>query len=564
MADVAAEISVPSATRKDRLTAVALALFLGFVMQVPHLFTGQAHVNLDWRLHYNYSLEYAASMQAGDYWPRWAFMAQKGMGEPGPLYYAPLYYLLAGGLAQIIGNVWLSMQIVEICASAVTGYFAFSLARAYAPNPWAFLAVPLAVLSPMLCLLHLGFNGYPWAGAIAPLSMLVWAVLRPEAEGKWFNSPASIALALTIITHTVTGLMGVFMLAVLPLVGLIRDKKDFLKRPTFWSPLFILVPALLLSAFYLFPAFLSQNLINADVWRINYTPFNAFSLSTITAWAFGFRWFAFQWPIPLVALGLGGIALWLLRGSFQEQQHRHFMLSATSIFIAILFFSTELSYPLWLVNSPLRNIQFPHRFISILVPLTAVLMAIAMAHVRKGLLQKALGAGALLSIGIGMAIIVQQTVKGGKPIDTSEARFIPYIGLNEYRTTQSLRLNQNAKGFDFQKQCAALNASCNEGQRNSDGMQWSIETKSPLRLKLPVYCFPAWSTRISGSSTPHECDSRTGLISLNLPKGSSEIALEWNRLPNEKTGFILSLFGLVLMVGIGIVSGRRRYSKTLP
>jgi hypothetical protein len=561
MADMATEISVPFVTRKDRLTAIALALLLGFVMQVPHLFTGRAHVNLDWRVHYNYALEYAAAMQAGNYWPRWAFMAQEGMGEPGLLYYAPFYYLLAGGLAQIIGNVWLSMQIVEIFASAATGYFAFSLARAYAPNPWAFLAVPLAVLSPMLCLLQLGFNGYPWASAIAPLSMLVWAVLRPEAEGNWFSPAASIALALTIITHTVTGLMGVFMLAVLPLASLISDKKNFLKSPAFWSPLLILVPALLLSAFYLFPAFLSQNLINADVWRVNYTPFNAFSLSTITAWVFGFRWFAFQWPIPLVALVLSGVAAWLLRGAFGEAKHRHFMVSATTILIAILFLSTELSYPLWLINSPLRNIQFPHRFISVLVPLTAVLVPIAMARASKGWLGKMLGVGAFLSIGMGTAIIVQQTIKGGKPINTSETYFAPYIGLDEYRTAQSLRLKEDAKNFDFQKQCAALNVTCDEGRRNSNGMHWFVKAQSPAKLSLPVYCFPSWSTRISGSLNPHECDSKTGLISLNLPAGNSDISLEWNRLPNEKTGFMLSFFGLVLIGGIGVISRRGKSTK---
>lgn len=545
------------------LGAIALALLCGVLVQLPHLLQPRAFVNLDFTVHYNYSREYVASMQAGDPWPRWAYLAQDGLGEPGLLYYSPFYYMGAWLFFQITQNVWIAMQCVEILFAGVLGYFAWRLCRDWNAGKWAALAIPLAIISPMLCLLHLSFNGYPWASAIGPLAALAWAVLRPQARGLIFNLPAILALAITVMTHTVTGLMGVIMVAALPLAAMVEhwfDRKRFselLRSPGIWGPAVTIIAGLLLSSVYLLPAFASQSLVSADVWRENYTPFNAFSLSTVTAWVFGIRWFAFQWPVSLVAMGAAVIAVVALSGKGPPTDRRWFVTGSAAIVGVVIFLSTELSYPLWLFDTPLRNIQFPHRLISILVPLTAVLSVLCLAQAKSRLLRGGVALAALASLGMGAAVIGKAAILDGEVLDTSETEFGPYPGLNEYRTAFVTGKNIQGTDFSFANECATKAVTCSEGVRSGRAMFWDMNSAQAATLRIPAYCFPAWSLRVNGAEVPASCEAETGLVSAAIPQGKSQIELSWRMLPTEKIGLIISLLTAVTLLVLAI--GQRRF-----
>lgn len=535
---------------RDQLAVFALALLCGFAVQVPHLIFGRAHINLDWTVHYNYARELVAAVEAGDFWPRWAFMAQEGLGEPGLLYYAPLYYLACAAAHPFTGNVWSAMQIVEIVAAGLLGYFVYLLTAAYVSHRWALLSVPIAVFSPMLCLLHLGFNGYPWATATAPIAMLQWALLRPDADERAFNLPAIIALALTILTHTVSGLMVVIMVAALPLVAVVRHRSAAWRQPAFWSPVIVVVAGLMLSAVYLYPAFTLQALIDAKVWRQNYTPFNAFSLPTVTAWTFGMRWPAFQWPISLVMMAMGVMGLIATRA-------QRFALPGAVVGLTVIVLSTELSYPLWQIDTPLRNIQFPHRFLTLLIPLAAFLSVVALARDRDRLLRGALALAMLGSMAMGGFTIAKAAFVDGDRPDTSERVFVPYPGLDEYRTAFVGTQERAETPFDWASECRTHTATCSTGQRHARGMRWSIRVEQPTTLRLPVHFFPSWAAAINGQPAPTDSDPQFGLATITVPKGNSIIDLQWQPLPEEKTGLLITVLGAI-GIAIGAIWQRRR------
>lgn len=545
------------------LGAFALALLCGALVQLPHLIEPRAFVNLDFTVHYNYAREYVASMQAGDPWPRWAFLAQEGNGEPGLLYYSPLYYMGAWLFFQITHNVWIAMQCVEILFAAILGYFAWRLCRDWDAGKWSALAIPLAVISPMLCLLHLGFNGYPWASAIGPLGALAWAVLRPRARGRYVNIPAILALAITVMTHTVTGLMGVIMVAALPLAALFEhwaDRQRFtalLRSPGIWGPALTIIGGLLLSAAYLLPAFASQGLVSADVWRENYTPFNAFSLSTVTAWVFGIRWFAFQWPVSLLAVAAAAVAIYALAAKRLPEQRRWFLASAGTIVGVVIFLATELSYPLWLFDTPLRNIQFPHRLISILVPLTAVLSVLCVAQAKSRMLRGGVALAVLASLGMGTLVIGKAAILDGEVLDITEAKFGPYPGLDEYRTAYVTAQNIKGNALTFTNECAAKAVTCSEGVRHGRTMRWSLDAAQSTDVRLPAYCFPAWTLTVNGASSPARCDPATGLVQTILPPGKSQVVLSWRMLPTERIGIMLSLLTALALILLALRQRRK-------
>jgi len=543
---------------RGQLAAVLLALACGFAMQVPHLLFSRAFVNLDFTMHYNYAREAAASLKAGDFWPHYAFLAHRGLGEPGLLYYSPLYYLATALVAMLTGNVWAAMQWVEILSSAALGYFAWRLAAEWCGWKTALASIPLAVLSPMVCLLQLSFNGFPWACALAPLAALTWAVLRPGASGRWLNLPAIVALSLTVFTHTVSGLMALILLGGVSLAALLQQRMAALRGPALWGPAVTAIMGLLLSSAYLLPAYGSQDLIDAAVWRQNFTPFNAFSLSIVTAWLFGVRWFAFQWPVSLVTFLLVGSALWTLRRTMRSDPAAgRFLVTATTVAAVVLFLATELSYPLWLVDTPLRNIQFPHRLISILVPLTAALVPIALARGRGRMAKASIVLLAMANVGMGGLVVAKGAMRDGAVVDVGESRFLPYPGLDEYRTAEAARRPTSAVPYDFMQDCTVRDVQCSPGLRTGRGMAWRVVGRAPTMLRLPVYCFPAWGLTVNGIPAEARCDSQRALVEVQVPRGNSEVRLQWRMRPIERFGMALTAAGAALLVLLVILRRRR-------
>lgn len=541
------------------LVAVIFAPLCGVLVQLPHWLLDRAFVNLDHNFHYGNAREFVASLWAGDPWPHWSFLAQHGLGEPGLLYYSPLYYMATGGAFALTGNVWAAMQAVEIVSAGVLGYFCWRLAACYAPPRAALVAVPLAVFAPMACLLHLSFNGYPWAVALAPLAMLAWASLRPSASERWLNPAAIVALALTIATHTVTGLMALIMLGAISLSALISQRLGALRGRRFWSPVVTVLGGLALSAAYLLPAFGSQDLIDAEVWRRSYTPFNAFAFPTITAAVFGLRWFVFQWPVAVVAVALAGLALWPLHRSAPDGSLARLSGPALCILGVTVFLSSELSYPLWLIDTPLRNIQFPHRLITLLVPLAAVLAVIVLARrIGPAPLRWLLGATACASLALGLLVVAKAAISDGEVIDVSERRFAPYGGLDEYRTAASMKLRAPRTRFDWSAECASRGVQCAPGRRAGRGMTWSVTATRATVLRLPIYCFPAWTVTVDGREMPVRCDSERALVSVPLEAGPARLDLQWRTRPIEAFGMAITALTAMLLAIATLVASRSR------
>lgn len=557
------EPAPPRPTPREHLAALALVVPLTLFVHLPHIWFLRVQRNLDFDAHTRWAMEVAAAMAAGDPWPRWMAAANHGLGEPALLYYAPLYYLATGVLHFVTGNTWAAMQGVELVSTAALGWLTWSLVRAWTRQRWALLAGGLAVLNPMLGLLYHGFHGYPWATAFAPLTLMLWALLRPGAEMRLVNIAAIVGLGLAIATHTVTGLMGVICLPALALRGISREggrwRLDL--RPGLSAAATIL-GGLLLSAAYLLPAVASQPLIDSAVWRTLYTPFNAFALPTVTAWAFGMRWFAFQWPIAFVAAVAFGLAVWLLRSAPAPVQ-AGLLWPGLLLGGASLFLATELSYPLWLPDTPLRNVQFPHRFLTlttILVPMLA-LPALAWTWPRRRL---AWALGCLLAVQAGLAVLVvaKTGLIDGERIIVSPDRLVPYTGLAEYRL-RGVGPDWEAyiQRGGFAAECARAGVSCSAMTRSGRSMLWRVEAPAPAELVLPVFAFPALQPGIDGQPVEVRVDPATSLLVTSVPAGLSVVSVTWRMLPAETLGLWVSALTALALAGL---AARRRSLRRVP
>ena len=211
----------------------------------------------------------------------------------------------------------------------------------------------------MIFMLFYYFNGFPWAVGFAALVALTYYTLRPDAFEHWIDLPVGLAVAALVLTHIVSALMALvcFSFMWLSYLGRLRSGPHTAPRAASW---FVSAGfGLALAGFYLVPAVGSMHLISSAVWTTTYTPWNAFAFPTITNLIFGMRWFSFQWTVPVIALLGVAAATWhAYRSRDMPGPSHEALLLMLVVSWASLFLASELSYPLWLLDTPLRMVQF--------------------------------------------------------------------------------------------------------------------------------------------------------------------------------------------------------------
>ncbi|MEM8798473.1 MAG: hypothetical protein AAGF15_00190 [Pseudomonadota bacterium] len=575
-----------AATFDDRPTprvewpAVLLFFFAAIVAHVPHLVFARVDSNLDFLVHYRWSMEMVEAWGVGDFYPRWMAYANGGLGEPALLFYSPLYYWATALVRQIVSNTFTAMQIVEIFASFWLGLFVAKTVSIWATPRLGRIAGLSAIIAPMTLLLHHGFNGFPWAVAMAPAAMLIYAVMRPKAPSLWVNPLATISIALLVITHTVTALLALMVVSFHVFGAVSRSQMDRPNRLTI-GPLAInprpwvawlcaVVLGLGLSGFYLIPAMGSLDMISAGVWTNKYVPWDAFAFSTFSWAANGMRWFAFQWPIPVALLLLVvGAAIALSRSKPADRGAGDHAFSPAIALIAMalaaLFFASELSYPLWLFDTPLRKVQFPFRFMTLLTPIALILAAYAwvrLAPKREHLGLVIVALPIALHAAMGIAILSKNALMDGTPLASREDQLIPYKGLGEYLPPESGWRDYRDSG-GWQGECARQRLSCSPRRRIKSGWELAFTSPTQQPIILPFFAFPALEVAMNGETVPLTKDRQSGLIRLEAPQGAQSVSISWAGVALERLAPWISLFSFFLLL-LAMISIRMVISPKKP
>jgi hypothetical protein len=317
---------------------------------------------------------------------------------------------------------------------------------------------------------------------------------------------------------------------------------------------------------YLLPALLLMREISPEIWTTRFTPWNSFVFPTVTTLLFGMRWFTLQWTVPAIALLAVLFATWHawrrggLRDPLGAALRLLLLVSWSSLFLA-----SELSYPLWLIPTPLRSVEFPLRFIYITsaTGLIADLLCLwELLRTRRAGIVHLLGAAPLLlGIGLTVALGSKLILVDGKPLDLATDEIVPYGGLAEYRLrTEGPDWDRYRRDGGFDQECRSHGLTCRVLELSSDHQAWEVSGSDQVNIRLPVHAFPAWHVGLDGRDASSAIDPATGLILLVVPPGSHRITLTWVRLPVERVGAALSLVACVSLAAIAL--RRRRGAKS--
>lgn len=518
---------------------------------------------VDMLVHLRWAEQFLAALREGWLLPRWAYASIEGLGDPTFFYYQPLFYYVTSGL-QLLG---LRSEAALVGAAMVPSLLLGIVVRqrflrGYRPGPA--LAGTLFVLAcPVLLFLAVQMAAYPWTLAL-PFCLLFVAESVRTGPGAQPRAPQlALLLALVCLSHLLSALM------VLACTGLARLALAWPTRRTLashlhWSAGVVL--GLGLAAFFVWPAVTQLHLINPDGWTggANFDWRRAFALPTFSFLAHGFRWFAIQGPLSLLALVLCLFVLYSSRRAATPGSAGARKLAVAAL--AAMLLASELAYPLYALLEPMRKIQFPYRymFLALLLANIALVIELNEGAWRRWSTPLRVLAVALMAAQCAMTLHLQLgIVRGGKPIPEAASFMQGRFGQPEYiPAVRGPEWKAYLAGGKLGGECARLGVACSQTLNRTHELAFVIDTPRPVALRLPLLAYPAWAMTVDGERRPLAADPATGLALANLSSGRHTVALSWVGLPAETAGRIASvLAGLAWLVWFLAL---RRRARTAP
>jgi len=562
--------------KKIKLRNPLLVCASGLLFGALPLWRGVA-VSGDTLFHAMWYTNFSAQLLAGDAYPRWLMNLNGGLGSPAFFYYAPLpYYITTLFTPLMSGGIHGMLHLGASVALAIiaSGLAAYLWLKEIAEREAA--AATVAAVLYMLMPYHLAVDVYTrnafaevWAFVWMPL--ILYSVRRLACgDGAPKFAPAGIALsyAALIMTHLPTTL--IFSL-VPPCYAFFACAPQRRRRAVLITALGMLLGTGLASV-YLLSAMLNQEFVSLadllpDYYYQRWLRLTGFDLTLVE----GRVTIAF-----LLTFGVIVCAYVLARGSSGAANERAFKRERAfwmCVAAACVLLMTPLSDFVWRLVKPLRTIQFPWRFNTVLCVAAAALIAQAAGSLRRGRRKGALRWAALVVgcvLVLGWVVFTVQvarrefpTLRRGSPAGMDAAylkRLEHGRDAPEYRPANAA----STQAGDFENLLSRIcrdeggrmaRACAVEGTGTIKVERWQpreiglrVETESGMALNVSQFYYPGWAAYLDGGRHPLAPSAPDGLLHLTVPAGAHQVTLRLRHTAAEDAGIILSAASLVVLL----------------
>lgn len=547
---------------RDLLLLAGVAVL---VMAVPVLLDRTLY-NIDQETHFRWINQFFLSLEKGEPYPRWMFLANGGLGE---LHYGAylLYWYLVAALMKLGLNTWAALRLLALCATWASASMVYLVCGRLFSRRAGLATGALVAATPFSLFLFTHYAAFPWHFTLS------FAVCFLLLSLNTANTPARLILlalcaAAITLSHTLVAFMSLICAA--PAVLYMQSGKPAARLTGFltcWA-----LPVLCgvgMAAFHLIPAIAARGLLadaSSDPLYFNWK--NSFAFPTFSARENGMRWFAIQWIYASQILLCALVALFALAKSRSTAPHlRRFMGGVLVFAFVALAMSSELAYPLYQHIGTLNNLQWPYRFLSVAGLATAIALGLASTLDFDGRLRVVLRVAVVLAIALSVAlcgVVAFQAFKEGRPSVMG-----PQLLQGDFKQ-YGLELKTQGKGAEIYRRnggltgyCAGIPAECKETRDTVHEREWEVRASRPFQLLLPLFHFPGWETFLDDQPALHALDTDSGLIVMAVPAGTHRIRIVFKGLPEEETGRRIALGAFALLAILCILSsvGRRRASS---
>jgi hypothetical protein len=504
--------------------------------------------------------QFTQTIQQGVWLPRWLPDSNGGYGSPVFVFYSPLVYYVTALLQLTSGSLILSMKLVRGLGLFLSGLAMLVYASDLVDKRTAlaiavvYIAIPFHVLD--IC--YWSLYAETWAWIWFPLILFFLGRIRNNRGGILSLLGLSSTYAALIVTHLISAYMFSLVMAVFWVVCWIKGDPP----RQLWRMLAAILMGLVLSAFYLFPAFYERKFVRLEYSTLlpEFDFRNTFlffpNLSVIRANAFQSK------TIYLLQVVTVLQGIWLLLGQRLNTPKNGGLLRAREemkfqIAIAILcfFLMTSLSGWIWDWVPGLSQIQFSTRWLSIYSLAVAIIAGMGFQAYdlhQTGTVKWMIMAHLTLAFAAGIASLL--IVMGGCFLNDEYNRM---AAANLYNAPE-----YNPKSMKYWKQKVVYptdppytvlsgKAEITIKRWQSHDRDLTLSVEEQARIKFRLFYYPGWIASCDGQPIPTFTDPASGAMVVDVPKGfhTLQIAFQdtwWRKLALVSSA--LGAMGIFLLV----------------
>ena len=521
----------------------------------------------------------ADALQAGVIYPRWLPDLMFGYGKPVLNYYSPGFYYPVALLNSAGPDLVTCIRITLSVGFALSAWWMFRLSRLFV-SIWpaalctiAFQFFPYRIYDLFIRGAFPEFSAFFWLPPIAFFTVRAATTDRNGSER--FSYPilvasAGIAWAGLILTHNLTALMAVLMLAAslaLNLLVLFRSQTGWLRIVS--SGIVPVAVGASLTAWYVLPALLELGWVMngrrlfTGIGAGHFLEWNEL-LSLDAVYPYTFPQDRPRLPLYLLPIALAALATALGR---QERPLRLFALLTLLLTIAISWLMTSASSWLWFTGELiLDQVQFPWRWQIFAALVIALLLGAATEAVyligRKRL-------RVILPVSLAVSIYLVAYASAGLKYETTpDSSGLPHWSASMEDWLAQAPISPwgqhllpiwsagpmleaaRAGTYPWELQASPSPVSAAAVTPTRVGLlhqHYRVTTDQPFQILFHQFYFPSWQVSANGSRVEVEPATGLGLASAVIPPGTHDVAIAWRTTPAVWLGRTVTAAGWLLV-----------------
>lgn len=553
------------------LIAVGICLPALWPMTRPQFF----HLH-DWT-HVSRLVEMDQALKDGDFPVRWSKNLGFGYGLPQFNFYAPLFYYVAEVFYVLgFGAIWSIKLTVSL------NYIVSFLAMYYWGAKTFNRYVGLTAATAFIYIPYRAVDTYV-RGAFAELTAITFIALTLALISWWREKPnyrraawAAMAWAGIYLAHNLTAIVSFpFLILTLAGLSLIKPMKSKL-----WFQAGVMVGlAFGLAAFYLLPMALENKYTMADALTTGFSDFHHHFLYlrqlVVSAWGYGGSIYGvnddISFRIGNLQLALTGVTLLLLVFWYKKfsKRQRSLMITSFMAIAAAILLSTFKTQSIWEWLTPMKYIQFPWRFLTVVITYISFLAGIAIFSL-KDKSEKWQGGVALVII-VSLIYLNLSYFKPEKYLTNNEQLYFTdkkEIALKMSPVIPDFISRNTAKTppappqllLEAEPQVLELTM---EAERNSEFLA-SMKIPTATTLTINSLYFPGWKLYVNGQETKPIIDPVWPVMKLNLP-ATSGLVIVSGRLTETPVRVVANIISLLSLFTVAYLiikegDGKNKYA----
>lgn len=485
---------------------------------------------------------------------RWVPDMGYGNGYPLFNFYGPLAYYIGALASYLLGYIGAAKLLffLPLVFGAIGMYLLAKELFGKIPGVTGailFLFAPYRALDSYIR----GAVGESFGLGLIPFVFYFFLRLIKTRKNKYFVL-TTFSTFLLFISHNIMTLIFTPLIAIWMLLWLYKEKWKGLK-----ISLLSLGIALGLSAFFILPAFFEKSLVQTESLTRNELNFRAqfvkvSQLFIDRSWNYSgsspqssdTMSYQIGWPLWwLVALSILVVAVSRKR---KDVLLYTFLLS---VFAVGVFMTHNKSAPVWEFIKILAYVQFPWRFLSVVI-FSGSLIGAYLASLMKGKWMFAVaGVVVVLTVLLNWRyfrpehfyynLTDNELLSGQNFVDQQAGALLDYLP----KTALEPRQLAPASPF-FVQGSGDIKNFVNKSNR----WKFDVEVAKDSSIVIPVFDFPNWTVTVNGKVFSHSHNNVLGRIEINLPEGSYQVVGEFKNTPLRTVGNILTVGSLILLIFI--------------